>query len=633
MSRCWPPSNSWLRKSGVTLNRFIPAFGHVVDSSSFTGLLLSVVLLGCSHEAAEDPDVVIHSERPQVQLPQQAVLPSTDSNHPEKISATVQPQFRMIGAESGFDFTRFDDTSNRRRITEVNGGGVAILDFDQDGLEDIFMTNGRELPFDPGESSPNPGQLFRNLGSMSFAKSTQMSGLRQDGFGTGCTVGDWDNDGFADLYVAAFGANQFWMNNGDGTFSAINSEIATDVTEWSSSAAFADVNGDGWLDLYVVNYLNESAQDPRLCPNPASPDGYEGCSPSLYEGVADRLFLSNGTWDEVDRSDRPVIRDARGKGLGVVIADFDDDAAVEIYVANDGEANQLYRIEPPSTKEADRSELVLSDIAFEANVALNESGYAQAGMGVTAADYDRNGTLDLFVTHFYGDTNTLYSNLDRMFFKDATRQSRLGPPSRETLGFGTAFADFNHDGWPDVLVANGHVDNREWIDGGQPYRMPPQCFLNKTDGIFTDASLLAGPYFQRRWLGRGLAVSDLDLDGRLDVAISHQLDPSVILQNQTDVSRTAGLLRLVGTTNHRDAIGTSVQIKSAQPSLRRWIVGGGSFQSSGSKHVHLPRDGSDACPLRIRWPDGSEMNVNLTDQSIATIVQGRATVYAMPAVR
>lgn len=595
---------------------------------------LWLLLFGCSEADRQEP-LPASNPRPRIQWPTEerdgdtAKQTSAAGDKPD--TRTVLPKFEIVSEESGFDFQRFDDISARRRITEVNGGGVGILDLDHDGLEDIFLPNGCRLPVDPTDRS-TPGQFFRNVGRLQFREVSRTANLVQNGFGTGCAVGDWDGDGFADLYLTAFGPNRFWKNNGDGTFTEV--ELDANTTEWSTSAALADLNQDGWLDLFVVNYLQEDVDAPRLCPNPASPTGYEGCSPALFDGVADRLFLSNGTWQSNDVSDQPVLKSGRGKGLGVVVADLDNNQQPEVYVANDGEANFLYVVAGRQNQPlALHQPLALRDVAFEASVALNESGFAQAGMGIAAADYDRSGTLDLFLTHFYGDTNTLYANRGQLQFDDVTRRSRLGPPSRGTLGFGTAFADINNDGWPDLLVANGHVDDREWIDGGQPYRMPPQCFLNLGDGTFADVSASSGAYFQQKWLGRGLAISDFDCDGRQDIVIGHQLSPSVVLHNQTPAVHPAATLQLVGTTSNRDAVGAFVTMRDRQPVLRYWVIGGGSFQSASTRKIPVSTGGGKPVQATITWPGGTSSVVQIAPGQRYIAVQNRTRVYQLPMAR
>jgi hypothetical protein len=516
----------------------------------------------------------------------------------------------MLGDDSGFVFERQDDIRGLHRIVEANGGGVALFDFDRDDQLDIYMTNGCRLPLRNDDQS-TPGELFRQRGVLRFERATGGSGLVQCGYGTGCTVGDIDGDGFDDLYVTAFGPNALWRNNGDGTFSDITAATGTAVPVWSSSAAFADVNSDGFLDLYVANYLDESDTAPRRCENPASPDGAEQCPPALFQGVDDALLISDGAGRFVDATKLAGIAGTRGKGLGVVISDFDRDGQPEIYVANDGEPNFLF----VASGEPDLSQGVAipkyRDLALQNGVALSEAGYAQASMGIAAGDYDHNGTTDLFLTNFFADSNILYSNRGGLNFEDVTRASNLAASSRDKLGFGTVFLDADNDGWLDLFVANGHIDDRTWLGHGEPYRMRPLLYRNGGHGAFEDVSTRGGEYFVRDWLGRGVASGDLDRDGLTDLVITHQRAPSVALRNETPDAGASAVLQLVGTRSNRSAVGAVVEVVGGSTQLVREIVGGGSFQSASSLEVHLGLSTQSTAVVQIQWPSGETSRYEL----------------------
>lgn len=519
------------------------------------------------------------------------------------------PMFRMLGPESGFDFERYDDITGQRRLVEANGGGVAVFDFDHDGWLDVFMTNGCKLPLNLDDRS-TPSELFRNYSSMQFKRAAESASLGQFGYATGCAVGDYDSDGFEDIYITAFGRNTFWKNNGDGTFVDVTRETKTEVPQWSTSTAFADLNRDGHLDLYVVNYVDESDEDPKRCPNSKSPDGFEQCPPALFAGVDDVVLLSDGNGSYFDATERCRIVGSKGKGLGVVISDLDHDRFPDIYVANDGEANFLFVISDASR--ADRASLSddelwipeFEDRAAVSGVALNEAGFAQASMGVALGDVDRDGWDDLFVTNFFGDTNTLYVNRGRLAFDDMTRASGLGAPSRNRLGFGTMFFDANNDGWLDVIVANGHVDDREWQDRDEPYRMRPLLHLNKQDGTFADVTHSAGDYFQQDWLGRGLAVADLDRDGRLDVIVSHEKAGAAILKNETQTRDAAVRIRLIGDASGRSGFGSRIDVIGSMPIRSSDFGPKGSFQSTHSLEANFNCRIEGEIEAKIMWPIG-----------------------------
>jgi len=550
-------------------------------------------MCGCPSENSSDnpADKAADQTAPKVK---EAPVPKPKQ---QDLPADEVPRLRILGPDSGFEFERFDDISPKRRIMETNGGGVALFDYDRNGRLDLFLTNGCRLPCRPDDRR-TPSQLFQNTGEMQYRKAADAAGLAPVGFSSGCAVGDFNNDGFDDLYVSAAGRNSFWRNNGDGTFSDITDLTGTAVPEWSSSAAFADLNNDGNLDLYVVNYLAESLESPRLCPNPQSPDGYQGCSPALFEGVRDALFLGDGQGGFSDVTASSRIGDLPGKGLGIVIADFDRDGRQEIYVGNDGEANFLFVASP--------DELVYEEVALQHGVALNERGFAQASMGIAAGDYDSNGTTDLFLTHFYGDTNTLYACEDSLNFIERTRGSGLGGSSRQTLGFGTVFFDYNNDGWLDLFVANGHVDDRTWMAALEPYKMPPQLYCNQRNGTFRDVSKSGGEYFARDWIGRGVACGDLNNDGREDLVVSHQLDRSVVLMNEADTRNSSVAIQLAGTVSNRNGYGAQVSILTSERELYREMAGGGSFQSASALEIHAGVGAEDAVTVQIRWPSGAE---------------------------
>ncbi|HUQ68681.1 MAG TPA: CRTAC1 family protein, partial [Planctomycetaceae bacterium] len=414
---------------------------------------------------------------------------------------------------------------------------------------------------------------------------------------------DCDADGFDDLYITAVGPDALWCNNGDGTFSDGSERLETNVPAWGTSAAFADVNGDGHLDLYVVNYLADSDEHPRLCPNAASPDGYEQCAPALYDGVDDVLFLSDGMGRLTDATAAAGLAGLGGNGLGVVISDLDGDGRVEIFVANDGEANFLL-VQDGAVAEGTPSVPRFVDRAIASGVALNEAGFAQANMGIAAGDYDGNGTTDLYITTFFGDAKTLFSNRGGLHFEDVSRSSRLGPTGRDRLGFGTLFLDADNDGWLDLFVANGHVEDRTWMPHGEPYRMRPQLYRNERGGTMLDVSAWSGDYFQNEWLGRGVAIGDLDRDGKIDLAVSHQLAPSLVLRNETQTDQAALTLRLVGVASNRNGYGARVECVAGDTTIVREVLSGGSFQSASAPVVHLGLGQHPHAAVQVRWPSG-----------------------------
>jgi hypothetical protein len=585
------------------------------------GLVLSALAAGCRREAGTDRAAAALGTGSFGATPRDAEgEPPREPTPAAAGPAGPLPAFREVGPESGFVFERYDDLRGLRRILEANGGGAAVTDFDADGRLDAFLTNGCRLPLKEDDGRTRSG-LFRNLGGLRFREAADASGLLQHGYAYGCAAGDYDADGFDDLYVTALGPDAFWRNNGDGTFARPSGVLPNDVPQWGSGAAFADLNGDGHLDLYVANYLDESDESPKLCPNPDSPDGYEQCYPAMFSGVGDVLFLSDGRGGFIDATADAGLSGFRGKGLGVVVGDLDGDLRPEVFVANDGEANFLFTSPagpapagPPEDSPNGRPLVPrFVERAPAAGVALNEVGYAQANMGIAAGDYDADGTYDLFLTHFFGDSDTLYANRGGLSFEDVTRASRVGPASRDRLGWGAAFFDADNDGWLDLFVANGHVDDRTWMSHSEPYRMRPQIYRNGRDGTLVDVSDRSGEYFRHAWLGRGVAVGDLDRDGRQDLVVSHQLAPSAMLRNETAAAGGGLTLRLVGTSSNRDGYGTVVEAVGTKPLQVRQLFGGGSFQSASAPELHLATRPDADLTVRITWPSGrSETHAKLS---------------------
>jgi enediyne biosynthesis protein E4 len=578
--------------------------------------LLGSAIGGCRHGANDQSHQT--SINDQKSVVSSEIDPTTESS--ESINSPLSEQlelnepadsipaiaFRWVN-DSGISFRRNDDMRGQQRIFESTGGGVGVIDYDRDGKFDLFFTGGCKLPEEFASKEPTCG-FFRHTGNVKFFDVTRHSGLIKGGFCQGVAVGDYDNDGFDDLYVTALGNNALFHNQGDGHFTDVTELKGVNDPRWSTSCAFADLNLDGSLDLYVVNYLAESVTSPLLCKNPASPSGLEQCPPSKFEGVNDRVFLGDGLGGFVDVTIATGLHEKLGKGLGVVVADFDNHGLPEIFVSNDGQANFLFRLSI-----GDDQSLKFEEIGLGSGVALSRSGYAQASMGIAAGDFDKDGLIDLHITNFYGDSNTLYKNQGSLGFEDITRSTGLAGPSRSVLGWGTVFVDFDHDGWLDLFVANGHVEDRTWNGRGEPFEMLAQVFRNLGNGKFEDASNSAGEYFNSPLLGRGVSVVDLNGDGGTDLVVSQQLAvPSILINDRPDAS--AVVLRLVGTLSNRNGFGAKLEIfgSDSKPPRRVELMPGTSYQSSHSLDVIV--SGEKESRVQVTWPSGVKQQIELTAQ-------------------
>lgn len=501
-------------------------------------------------------------------------------------------RFSEVAVASGIDFSSLSGSQPSREILEVNGGGVALFDFDLDGDLDIFFANGATL------EAPEKGagsRLYRNLGGGKFQDVTASSGIELTRWAMGVSAGDYDGDGDDDLYVTCFGANVLLRNDLEGgrrRFSDVTAEAGVGDRRWSSSSAFGDIDGDGDLDLYVTNYLEFEISNPpersvfKGAPIFGGPMGLVAPHDVLYENLGDGRFR--------DATDRRGCRPAKaGYGLGVRIVDFDRDGDQDILVGNDSLENFLFR---------NRGDGTFDEHGVASGLAANYDGRPQATMGLALADVDGNGQVDVFSTNFSSDTNTLHVNLGKLLFDDRTSQYGLAAVSRPFLSWGAGFYDFDLDGDEDLLIASGHIypeADRYEIDSS--YRQPLLLF-ERGESRF-ERRIDAGPIFAQSLSGRSLAFGDIDDDGDVDALLVSLNEPVRLLRNETKGSRL--VVELAGAPGNPHGLGSRIELLRGENSQRRWIVSGG-YQASDAPLAYFGLAAAEGEPLtlRVEWPDG-----------------------------
>jgi tetratricopeptide (TPR) repeat protein len=512
------------------------------------------------------------------------------------VTTTTSPiRFEDIASEVGLDFTYFNGAEAGTagiRIFETTGGGVASVDYDMDGWSDIYFTQGSVWPADPKTGFRD--KFFRNGGGDTVADVTKVAGLGDANYSQGISCGDFDDDGFPDLYIANIGRNRLFHNNGDGTFTEASGGFENIPSSWTTSALMADLNGDGFADVYDVNYLGGTDIFDRLC----GAEVQRVCAPSAFAGELDTLYLSNGDGTFTNATSSSGLDQVKGKGLGIIAADFDSIGRLSLFVANDGIANHYF------TSEGSGLELKLIEQGLERGVALDYDSRGQACMGVAVGDYDGNQKLDLFVTNYYDDSNTLYAMLSAgNFFEDRTRDAKLRTPSFQFLGFGTQFMDADLDGWPDLVLTNGHVD--DFSHENIPFRMRPQFYRN-VGGTF--AEVIPPPdadYMNKQQLGRGLSRLDFDRDGRMDFAVSHLDTAAALSRNVTPKTGHHLTICLSSIASARDAIGTSVTIEAGQRTITKQLTAGDGYQATNERTLNFGLgDAKVIEKLTVKWPSG-----------------------------
>ena len=490
------------------------------------------------------------------------------------------------------------------KISEFTGGGVAVLDYDQDGWPDLYWTQGGRGPGNP-QASVASDQFLRNQ-SGQFNDCTAASGLQETAFGQGVSVGDFDNDGFEDLLIGNIGASRLLLNQGDGTFRDASSEAGFVSNGWASSVLLADLNGDSVCDLYVVRYLQGAQLFQRVCPDGQGQP--HSCLPQLFDAAADQLWLGNGDGTLQDVSSTAGILQPDGKGLGIVAVAMSDDQRLSLFIANDTTPNFWFRPQmdgpaatttrtskPPSDR--------WQDEAFGAGLAFSAEGRAQACMGVACGDAEGDALLDLLVTNYYDEPNAFYRQQPGGIFVDETRQVGLYDPSYKMLGFGTQFLDADNDGDLDLSVANGHVD--DFRSAGTPYAMRPQLFVNQQGHFRELPGTTVGSYFEREHLGRGMSRSDFDRDGKEDLLISQLQEQAACVHNLTESPHHFVGLNLKGTTVSRDAIGATLTIRCGTRTITRQITAGDGYFASNDRWLIVGLGSATSVDeLTIHWLNG-----------------------------
>jgi hypothetical protein len=559
-------------------------------------------------------------------------IKSSKPADPSKKRSEAKPlqtlaRFRNAAAESQVEFTYRDgQEAGRFSILESLGGGAAQVDFDLDGLNDLFFPGGGQFTseFRP---APHPAALFHNRGQLQFRNLTALARLTTPrSYNPGIATGDFDADGFPDLLITGYGGLTLFHNRGDGTFDEVPpaaSGLAD--TLWSSSAGWADFDGNGSLDLFVAHYVDWSPENDPQCPGPTPNEPREVCSPRRFKGLPDFLYLSNGDGTFRNVSVENGLRqpgpddDGQDKGLGVVIADLDLDGDPDVYVGNDTVPNFLYLNDKGH----------LTEVALRSGTALSERGTPDGSMGVDIADFNLDGRPDIWVANYERESIALYRQEKRaskpgdVFFTHVSQMVGITNVGGLFVGWGTAFFDFDRDGDEDAIVSNGHVIR---FPSNSEIEQLPLLLENLEGKRFQNVAPIAGDYLAAKHRGRGLAVGDLNGDGRIDVVISNVNDPVAVLVNEsTDTNHWLGL-KLVGRSSSRDAVGAWVQVTTPQGNQMHLIKGGSSYASTSDRTLHFGlKDAVQADQVEIHWPSGLVQTLGqLPADQIVTVVEPSA---------
>jgi len=546
------------------------------------------------------------------------MLPLASTVFPSSANPSLPFEFIDVTASAGLSAARniFGSATDKQFLLEEMGCGAAFFDYDNDGWLDIFLVNGTSL--DPAVRDPRPtSYLFRNNRNGTFTDVTAKAGLPRSGWGQGCCVGDYDNDGFDDLFVSYFGRNVLYHNNGNGTFTDVSEKagVAGSAERWGAGCCFLDYDRDGRLDLFVANYVNF---DPAHAPKPGEAmychynEIAVPCGPQGFAGGTNILYRNRGDGTFEDVSEQSGIARPRGPasmvfvnknwqpsgsyGMGVASADFDNDGWPDIYVACDSAPSLLYHNNHDGT---------FREVAVPAGCALDENGVALSGMGVGVADYDGDGRLDIARTNFSEQVTTLYHNYGNGAFEDASIRAGLGV-NRKYLGFGVGFFDFDNDGWKDLLVANGHVysqiaDRKLHLS----YKEPKVLYRNLGNGRFEDVSSKVGSAIREENLGRGCAFGDFDNDGDVDVLINNLDGPPTLLRNDGGNKNNWIMIKCVGTRSNRSGIGTRVRVTSNERSQIGEVMSGSSYYSQSDLRLHFGlAKATKVSSIEVSWPSG-----------------------------
>ncbi|MFQ5877982.1 MAG: CRTAC1 family protein [Acidobacteriota bacterium] len=512
----------------------------------------------------------------------------------------VPVRFTDVTREAGITFVHNSGAFGNRYLPETMGSGLVFLDYDGDGWQDLFFVNGSDWPERRRRTTTQA--LYRNRGDGTFEDVTARAGLAVEMYGIGAAAGDYDNDGRVDLFVNGLGPDRLFHNRGDGTFEDVTAAAGVSDPGFGSSATWLDYDRDGDLDLFACRYVEWSVGTDIYCTLDGESKSY--CTPESYRGATNRLYRNrgDGSFEEVTRP--AGVFDPTGKSLGVVALDYDGDGWIDLAVANDTQPNFLYR---------NRGDGTFEEVGMTAGIAFSEEGKARGAMGIDAADYDRSGRESLVIGNFSNEMLALYHNEGRGLFIDDAAPAGIGQPSLLTLAFGCFFFDFDLDGWLDIFVANGHVeDDINRVQPSVTYAQPPHLFRGLPGGRFEPAAAEAGPHLRRPVVARGAAYADYDGDGDLDVAMSVNDGEAILLRNDGGNANRWLRVRLVGTASNRDAIGAVARLRSADGELlgTRTVRSAASYASQSEMVLTFGlgpagRDGGPPPDLEVAWPSGA----------------------------
>ena len=534
------------------------------------------------------------------------------------------PQLEDVTKKAGIQFTHTADPE-KKYIVESMGGGVLLIDYDRDGWPDIYFTNAPSVAMAlKGQKSRSA--LYHNNHDGTFTDVTDKAGVASPCFAMGGAVGDYNNDGWPDIYVTCFGGNVLYRNNGDGTFTDVTAKAGVADGRWSMGAAFGDYDGDGFLDLMVTNYVDFHLDDMPAFGS-SSTCKYRGidvqCGPRGLRGAGDSLFHNNGDGTFTNVAKAAGVDDASGYyGLTTIWADFNNTGRADIYVANDSGPNYLYKNEGNGK---------FTEIGLESGTAVSDDGSEQASMGVAIGDYNHSGRPSLFVTDFADEDSALYRNDGDWNFHDVSYQAGVALPSLPWVKWGDAFVDVDNDGWLDLFAVNGHVYPQvDALPSGGGYRQPKLLHLNQQNGTFCDASEQAGPALEEKRVSRGVAVGDLFNDGNMDVVISDLDGSPMILRNHGEAGRHWVSFELAGSKSNRLAIGARLKVVAGGMTQTEEIHSGGSYLSQNDLRVHFGLGtASKIDSVEVRWPSGATDTLkNLAADTYYSVLEGKGIVPA-----